>query len=251
MNNYINEFNTNGFVCLRNELSNEEVKLVNEVANKIYNLPEVKNSYMKYYEKDNSKLLSRVEKIYNLDKNFKEFIDTRLHPIVEKITNKKLFLFKDKINWKLPGGGEFKAHRDFKAWSNFEPDYYVTLALCVDNCTILNGCLEMVKGKNKNIAEADTGLLNETEIKELTWEPMETSVHDILIFDSLVPHRSSINNSNNTRRIFYFTYNPIEFGDLYEEYFKIKRKELPPPFERDDNTQINHDSIYNLGNPIG
>lgn len=251
MEDYINQFNNDGFVCLRNILTDEEVNLVNNMANLLFNLPEVNDSYMKYYEKNNSNILSRVEKFYNLDQNFKFFIDTKLKPILEEITNRELYLFKDKINWKQPGGGEFKAHRDFKAWSNFNSNYFVTIAICVDNCTLENGCLQMARGKNKNIFEENSGLLSEFEINELNWEPIQTSIFDILIFDGLVPHKSSINNSQNTRRMFYFTYSPVEFGDLYEQYFEIKRKEMPPPFERNNNTIINPNSIYNLGNPIG
>lgn len=46
---------------------------------------------------------------------------------------------------------------------------------------------------------------------------------DLLIFNNKCPHRSDNNNSNKNRRILYFTYNPIEYGDNYNIYYNDKK----------------------------
>ena len=108
----------------------------------------------------------------------------------------------------------------------------------------------MVSDKDKNIPEEDNGLLSEKEINELEWKYVETSKKDILLFNSLVPHRSGPNKSDNARRMIFLTYNLEDEGNHYKDYFVTKRSELPPPFERDENTVIDENTIYSLGNPI-
>ena len=60
------------------------------------------------------------------------------------------------------------------------------------------------------------------------------------MFNSFVPHKSDNNNSENSRRIMYLTFNNKSEGDYYENYNKNKRKYFPP----------NKDNKYNLGNPM-
>ena len=37
-------------------------------------------------------------------------------------------LFKDKLNWKHPGGKGFKPHQDHPAWNDFNPDIFYSVA---------------------------------------------------------------------------------------------------------------------------
>ena len=76
------------------------------------------------------------------------------------------------------------------------------------------------------------------------------SPSDLVIFNAFVPHRSGKNTSNNTRRVFYFTFNKLEEGNYYGDYFEKKRREMPPDFERDPNKVYNTQNKYNLANPI-
>ena len=54
---------------------------------------------------------------------------------------KDMFLFKDKINWKMPGGGGFEPHQDHPAWDDFKSDIF-GIANEADNSTIDKGCLQ-------------------------------------------------------------------------------------------------------------
>ena len=55
---------------------------------------------------------------------------------------KPLVFFKEKINYKLPGGEGFGAHQDAPAFSSFGQRFHVTLLVAVDPQTLENGCLE-------------------------------------------------------------------------------------------------------------
>jgi len=57
-------------------------------------------------------------------------------------------LFKDKINFKLPGGDGFKPHQDQQAgWSTYA-DLFITAMVSLDATTADNGCLELCAGQH-------------------------------------------------------------------------------------------------------
>lgn len=249
---FLNKLRNDGFIILKNVFTRIEQNILISYADKLYDLPEVKNSYMKYYENtENGRILSRVENFYKTDYEFAKLVNFKISPIINTLHREPMAMFKDKINWKLPGGGAFKPHQDHGAWDDFPPKYFVTCAVFADNSTRENGCLEMGIGHkpNKVIANTD-GVINQNEVDKLGWKPVLVSPADMVIFDAFVPHRSQDNNSDSPRRVYYFTYNYREEGNHYKDYFKKKRIELPPDFERVDHTEYNLKSKYNLANPI-
>ena len=136
--------------------------------------------------------------------DFKDFISNEVTPTVEEVLE-CINLFKDKINWKLPGGGAFKPHQDFEAWSDFPPTYYVTCAILVDEYTFENGCLEMVSESHKNgVLKNENGCLNEELVNSMDWEPIFGNSRDLVIFDSFVPHRSGMNMSTKSKGILFY-----------------------------------------------
>ncbi len=52
-------------------------------------------------------------------------------------------LFKDKINFKRPGGDGFKAHQDVQAGGDAYARYQVSILVSIDTAGAANGCLEM------------------------------------------------------------------------------------------------------------
>lgn len=251
------QFKRDGFLLLKNVFTKSQVNTIRLEAEKLYSLPEVKNSYMKYFESSsenkNSKILARIENfIHQPDlKKLKKLVDNEVTPILEEVLESRTVMFKDKMNWKLPGGGSFKPHQDFEAWNDFTPNTFVTCAVFVDECTKENGCLEMVRGAHSNgILDNHYGCINENLVKNMEWQNILCDSYDMVIFDSLVPHKSGDNLTNNSRRVYYFTYNLEEDGNFYDAYFEKKRSEFPPDFERLENENVNLNSKYNLANPI-
>jgi 2-aminoethylphosphonate dioxygenase len=254
------QFNRDGYIVLKNVFTKKQTDIIVSEAKKLYELPQIKGGYMKYYE-DNSfncninknKILARIENFIH-DPNLsslKNVVNTEVTPIVEEMLESRVSLFKDKINWKFPGGGAFKPHQDYDAWADLSPKTFVTAAIFVDECTVENGCLEMVRGKHKEgIFKNDFGQLDKDLVYSMEWQTILGASSDLILFDSYVPHRSDVNKSDNSRRVYYFTYNLMSEGDYYDAYFEKKRFEFPPDFERDQNTNINLNSKYNLANPI-
>ena len=143
-------------------------------------------------------------------------------------------LFKDKINFKMPGGPGFKAHQDQQAgWTTYAP-LFVTAMVAIDAATLENGCLEMVPGRHRE------GLIGEE------WNPLDetglalhavpTAPGDVIFFDSFAPHASMPNFTDKPRRILYLTYNLASEGDHRARYYADKHAAYPPDVERDCST---------------
>ena len=190
---------------------------------------------MKYFEKNKeSKTLARIEKFLKEPQlqSLNNFVDIEVTPILEEVLEERVILFKDKINWKLPGGGAFDPHQDFEAWEDFPPRKFIA------------------EQHTKGILKNTNGRLDQNLVESFEWQSILCGNRDLVIFDSFVPHRSDKNLTDNPRRVFYFTYNLLSDGDYYNAYFDKKRSEFPPDFERTDRTNINTNSKYNLANPI-
>ncbi len=54
---------------------------------------------------------------------------------VGQLLDEKAVLFKEKINFKMPGGDGFKPHQDSQAgWWNYG-SYYISVLVCTDEAT--------------------------------------------------------------------------------------------------------------------
>ena len=223
---------------------------------------------MQYYEKSGltgARILNRVEKFFDFHPQLRRLFDVSEVPaesslpetspapssssnapeqhqsqdpsfacIVEQLVKEPVVLYKEKLNYKLPGGDGFRPHQDAQAgWDRYGHTLHFSLLFAVDDATIENGCLELVRGRHKE------GLLGpmweelpQDVIDQMEWIPMPTKPGDVLIFDSFVPHRSKPNMTSTSRRALYITYNLASEGDFRSEYFHDKRISFPPDIER-------------------
>jgi ectoine hydroxylase-related dioxygenase (phytanoyl-CoA dioxygenase family) len=268
----MHEFHQCGYFLIKNALDAQELlsmekefKLLYEEASVI--LDEVqknKTTYIDFYQRHRDKLIvvpelsdktsiCRFEYIMATSEYIQKHILMKIKEIIQQITNHHFILFKDKCNLKNPGGGAFPPHQDIAAYRHFAPQYHITAALNLDDVTIENGCLQVVKNfnqyqikKTKGVQYMSTkfgvfpffdfyeGGFNNGDIKEnitqqFEWTPIESKKGDILLFHSYLPHQSEKNDSLKPRRIFYFTFNSLEEGDWYEKYYAIKRQDFDNP----------------------
>jgi hypothetical protein len=179
-----------------------------------------------------AQVIQRIENFCPFHANFDRAIrGGALLRWVAGLMGADVVLFKDKINFKMPGAPGFKAHQDQQAgWGRYAP-VFVTAMVTIDAATVENGCLELVAGRHKE------GLIG----KE--WEPLDeaaldlvpspTEPGDVIFFDSYAPHASKPNFTDSPRRILYLTYNLAQHGDLRGTYFADKRASFPPDVERE------------------
>lgn len=222
-------------------------------AEELYQWEETPHKWMKYFEKGSSqRQLCRVENFLPYHTNWKRVIyNHRLMQILSELFEEPALLYKEKLNFKLPGGNGFTAHQDAPAFTSFGQTYHITAMISIDDTTMKNGCLEMGYGHHKVglLDMTPEKVLSEKAIQSIKWEPMETKSGDLLLFDSYIPHRSGANQTKTPRRAAYITYNPLSQGDKRQNYYSHKRQVFPPEIERIPG-KIYKSGVYNIGNPI-
>jgi hypothetical protein len=145
-------------------------------------------------------------------------------PMLETATallGERAVLYKEKINYKLPGGAGYSPHQDAPAYP-FVANH-VSCMVAVDEATVDNGCLEVVSAEHHQVlALDDRGCIAADIVSSFTWEPIPARAGQTLWFHSRTPHRSGANRSSVARRALYPTYNAASEGDLREAYYRDK-----------------------------
>jgi len=239
------DYNTDGYIIIKPFTSSEIEKLKSITMNIINSDAE---NLMKYTETVNgTKQLCRIEHYFPFNDELQRIILPKIEPIICKLFGEPGVLFKDKINLKLPGGNGFAPHQDAPAFATFGQKKHLSLMIPIDKVTTENGCLYVVKGDHLN------GLfqLDEDYCNSAAWIPVELQPGDVLIFDSLLPHRSGPNKSQSSRIAHYLTYNARSDGDYYEAYYGDKLDRFPPEHLRVPGRDYSIGAlIYNHANPI-
>ena len=235
----IEKYNNEGYFVCKNLFTKKEIKNIIKWTNEVEDFKEEKGKWMKYYDRsltNSSKyILTRIENFYDYHKNLKKTLSQKkIINLIETLFQSKVYLFKDKINFKYPGAKGFKAHQDATIWKDmYGIKEYITLLISIDNSNLKNGCLEVAKKSHKNgLLGKSWKEMSKSAEKKLKWEPIQSSPGDIMIFNDYTPHRSANNYSKNKRRIIFLTYNKKSEGNHRKKHFKDKRANFPPNIER-------------------
>ena len=163
-------------------------------------------------------------------------------------------LYKEKLNLKPAGGTGYAPHLDNPSLMvTGLSSEFVTVMIAIDDMTIENGCLQVIKGEwnERNTLKYKTpvgdpdrdGRAGELDLDEwggeydkvqthgdqsasfiLPWENCVCRAGDVFIFNGWLPHRSGPNKTQSGRRAVFLTYNPPEDGDLRGLYYHMMKK---------------------------
>jgi hypothetical protein len=88
--------------------SSDEVQAISDWTEEVAGFPEVPGKYMMYFEEsqaDGSRILCRIENFVPYHEGFSKLITARrMRLAVSELFGEEAVLFKDKINFKMPGG---------------------------------------------------------------------------------------------------------------------------------------------------
>ena len=132
-------------------------------------------------------------------------------------------LYKEKINYKLPGGAGFSPHQDAPAYPLIHT--HVSAMVAIDDADESNGGLEVVSHRFDELLPLDErGCIEAAVAESFEWTPAPVRAGQTLWFHSRTPHRSGPNRSDRPRRALYPTYNAASEGDLRSAYYDAKRR---------------------------
>jgi len=257
---HVDAFNRDGLLILKADdvWTKEELKTLIDQVNVMDTWPDTPGKWMKYYEQsltykkeleerkdkgetlepdseNGGKILQRIENFLQFNKPLDHLLSGKIRSLAGDLFGQESILYKEKINYKLPGADGFKPHQDVAAgWWMYKQSIHISVLISVDASTIENGCLELVYGKHKDgMLSEQWKTIPDEVVEKLKWEFAPTAPGDIVFFDSYVPHRSGPNLTDKARRVLYVTYAKQAEGDYREKYYEDKRKSFPPDIERE------------------
>lgn len=259
----LDSYNQNGYLLISDLYSDEEKSALLREVTALTNWPETPGKWMRYYEPHRitqEKILCRIENFIPYSDLIRNTLTQgKMIECLNTLYGSATVLYKDKINFKLPGANGFVAHQDAPAFSAQGPlqKSHITVLIALDDMTIENGCLEVATNtreiweQKKMLPHSVKGEILPEFQAEFIWKPIVMRPGDVLFFGSYIPHRSGPNLTSKARRALYITYNALSDGDKHDQYYIDKRKAFPPECERVPGVDYSEGAkIYNVANPI-
>jgi hypothetical protein len=236
----LKHFDAAGWVFVPGLFSAEQIAAVSGWIDELLNRPEVPGEHWVYRQPSlldpTRKVVQRIENFCPHHAAFDRFVRrSLLTRAIEQILAGTASLFKEKINFKEPGGAGFELHQDQQAgWSRYAP-LFVTAMVCVDPATIENGCLQVAEGHRRldRLIGEEWRPITAQEAAGFCLRDVPTRPGDVIIFDSYFPHASQANLTADRRRMLFLTYNDAGHGDVRDHYHRDKRASFPPDIERE------------------
>lgn len=247
------DWKNNGYLKISGFFNTEKVSALQSWVSEISSWEPTSDKWMHHYESTpEGARLSRSENFVPYHTDMKNTVtDGKVLDVVSEVMTEPAVLYKEKINYKYPGGGGYAAHQDAPAYEFV--DFHITCLISVDTATSESGCLYFAEGRHKEgfIALDDKGCVSPETAETMTWTAVPTDPGDILLFGSYIPHKSPPNRSDEPRRIIYLTYNAKSQGDWRERYYADKREAFAQYREEDSNRDEQISKIAHFrGKPI-
>lgn len=144
--------------------------------------------------------------------------------------------FKDKINYKQPGGAGFSPHQDLAAYPG--ATRVMSVLVAIDECTTTSGCIWFASGVDGLLPTDDRGVVLPDVVGSLSWWPAELAPGDAVCIAGLTPHYSEANKSTAARRVLVASYAARGDGYDRESYYAARQREMARASARDGEFRI-------------
>jgi hypothetical protein len=180
--------------------------------------------------------LCRTENVSACAPAVDELVRGPLQAIASERLGEAAVAFKDKINYKQPGGAGFRPHQDAVAYPGV--GRVVSLLLALDDCTLDSGCLWLAGGVDQVLPVDDRGVVRDDVCGALEWSPAELAAGDAVCIDGLAPHYSDDNNTNAERRVLVASYAAASSGYTRAHYYERRAEVMSEATDRDGRFRI-------------
>ncbi len=192
----LDAFRRDGFVVVPGLFDGAMMERMSSWADELQASPESPGATMKYFENDllrsGERVLSRVENFAPYHPGFGELADgDELLGRTSELFGEPAVLFKEKLNFKLPGGDGFKAHQDVQAGWDTYAGLFITALVSIDESTIENGCLELAAGHHTaGLIGERWRPLDDNDLAGVEFVALPAAPGDAIFFGGYPPHRS-------------------------------------------------------------
>ncbi|MCB9792519.1 MAG: phytanoyl-CoA dioxygenase family protein [Alphaproteobacteria bacterium] len=223
----IADFHRDGWLILRGALSPERVAELSAWIDEVDGWAARKGPGLHHFEQTAAgPRIARSEDWVPHHEGLRAFVaEGELLAQVGALFGEPAVLFKEKVNYKHPGGGGFAPHQDAAAYRFV--DHHVSVMVPLDPANEASGGLYVAPGHQGGMMPLDAhGRVEASFAEGLDWRTAELEPGDLLFFDSYAPHKSGTNTTRRPRRALYLTYNAASKGDFRDTYYADKRAEM-------------------------
>ena len=180
--------------------------------------------------------ICRTENVSACHAGIASLVDGLLRDRATAALGEPAVAFKDKLNYKQPGGAGFGVHQDQVAYPGV--DRVVSILVAIDDCRVESGCLWLAGGVHEVLPTDDRGVVRGDISSALEWFPAELAAGDAVLIDGLAPHYSEANGSDAPRRVFIASYAPASEGYSRAHYYRERSGHMESATERDGRFRI-------------
>jgi ectoine hydroxylase-related dioxygenase (phytanoyl-CoA dioxygenase family) len=162
----------------------------------------------------------RTENVSACHSGIAELVEGPLRDVAMHAFGESASAFKDKINYKHPGGAGFRPHQDRLAYPGVAR--VLSILVAIDECTTESGCLWLADGVNELLPTDDRGVVRADIVDSLHWRAAELGPGDAVLLDGLAPHYSEANGGTRPRRVLVASYAPKREGYSRDHYYSAR-----------------------------
>jgi 2-aminoethylphosphonate dioxygenase len=234
----INEFKEKGFIVIKGFFSPTDMEKVSAWLDELRDRSPDEGEEAKYYETSpisGENILVRIENVIGGRNRaaMDLLISDKAKEALTQLFGEAPVLFKEKVNYKLPGCRADKLHQDQAAGWNAYGDFFITMAIAVDENRLDNGALSFMSSGNyeKKLMTEEWQPLTQDDPPyqpEDEYVLLEANPGDVIFFDAYVPHGSPANTGTRSRRNIFLTFNKESDGNKRETYYRDKWASYAP-----------------------
>jgi hypothetical protein len=197
-------------------LSSDEVRALQGAAAAIQAWPAGSHVWGHYAEQtENGPAICRTENVSACDPTVSVLVKGLLAEVAEAALGEPAIAFKDKMNYKQPGGAGFSPHQDVVAYPGV-----------------------LAEGADSALDTDDRGAVRADLVAALTFRPAELRAGDAVCIDGFAPHYSEANRSPHARRVLVASYAPVSEGYSRAQYYETRRAVMDDASARDGRFRI-------------